>query len=183
MRLPLATLATLAVITMLAVGCVSTSKMSDDTWPKETVMTPGMVIEATNENGTVRITCKRGGNKRTYQWNGEKKTVKLRTRKSRWYGKLGLYLPTYKWPLTPASFSADEAILHGETVEDVMRYLAREPSMRYVYTSDGLVVGYGIFPAKNKISISVYQILIQGEKPQSLPGADDSAIKVMHEPL
>ena len=58
----------------------------------ETVMTPGMKITALTSNGEITILASKDY-ERSYTWDGETRSVKLGARKSRWYGKLGIYYP------------------------------------------------------------------------------------------
>ena len=72
----------LLILAVMLVGCAG----------KELVMAPGMVIEATNSNGTVSIRAE-DELKRIYFWDNKSKSVKLRPRWKRWYGSLGAYSP------------------------------------------------------------------------------------------
>ena len=50
--------------------------------------------------------------------------------------------------------------------------------MPFVYRSDGLMVGWGKNLARKQLSVEVWQILIDGKKPKSLPGSEDEKIVV-----
>lgn len=169
------------VLAVALSGCASYRHLEPYT---ETVMSPGMRITATNDNGTVTVTCGKD-TKRTYEGEGWKKTIKHIARKGRWRGSLGLYDPA-------GSFSphgrviVEEGRLYFLSVEDAMRYLyVGSLHSKPVYTNDGLVVGYSVargeLPRYGKVvarSVEVWQLYINGIKPTSLPGARDEAIKI-----
>ena len=51
--------------------------------------------------------------------------------------------------------------------------------MDWVYTPDGLVLGYGLTPSRRQVNIDVYQVLLGGKKPLQLRGAKPDAITVV----
>lgn len=64
-----------------------------------------------------------------------------------------------------------------QTADQVMLWI-RQQSGRIptVYRNDGLLVSCDMDPAKNQLTVEVWQILINSNKPSSLPGGDDTKI-------
>ena len=145
----------------------------------EYVLTDGMTISATTKNGVVSIAGKKG-TKRVFSGDGWSKTRCLIPRDVRWYGSLGLYDPA-------GSFSpygrllVDEGRLFFESKSDALQYL-RANYFKPVFNNHGLAVGYRIatYPGKEATrSVEVWQIYINGKRPDSLRGANDAAFKVV----
>jgi hypothetical protein len=59
-----------------------------------------------------------------------------------------------------------------------MAWIAEQQWMPFVYRNDGLMVGWSKTPLRRQLNVDVWQILIHGQKPTSLPGATDGAIRV-----
>jgi hypothetical protein len=148
----------------------------------ETVMTPGMRVTATNQNGTVTITAGEG-TRRHYAGTGWKKSLALIARSERWDGSLGLYDPA-------SSFSpygrvlAEEGRIHCTSVSEAMRWLYVGSALNHpTYTNNGLVFCYSVaVPPGNAgepcRAVELWQLYINGRRPQHLPGANDRAIRV-----
>ena len=169
---------TLVLVLALAIsGCTTDRGLLSNT---EFVLTKGMKVAATTANGTVVITAGEG-TERTFSGDGWSKKRHLIARRTRWYGSLGLYDPA-------ASYSPHGRVLVDEgkqffaTESEALRYLYAESEyFKPVFTGNGLVVGYHVevIPGGEPTrSIEVWQIYINGKKPSSLHGADDSAIRV-----
>jgi hypothetical protein len=142
-------------------------------------MTPGMVIEAKTHFGDIKIEA---NNKltRTYSWNSVQKQFSLGARWQRWHGSKGIIRPSGDKDMHAV---LEEGQQHFYSVEEALAWLAWQMErMKWVYTSDGLVVGW--YEAKDKKSrdtallVEVWQIYIQGKKPESLPGATDDKITI-----
>src|SRR5216684_1682403 len=58
----------------------------------EMVMSPGMSVKATTQEGEITITAGKDFN-RSYTWDGGTRSVSLWPRWERWYGSLGAYYP------------------------------------------------------------------------------------------
>ena len=146
----------------------------------EVVLTPGMTVTATNPNGTVSLHAT-GSAVREISGDGWKTEFKLIPRTTRWYGSLGLYNPAES--SSPyGRLLVDEGRLHFDSVSDALKHLYVDSQRsKWVYTNDGLVVGYDVSPipgGEPTRSVTLWQIYVDGKKPTSMPGADDSAIKV-----
>jgi hypothetical protein len=165
------------VLALIVSGCTGDRGLLPST---EFVLSKGMKIAATTADGTVVITAGEG-TERTFSGDGWTKKRRLIARSTRWYGSLGLYDPA-------ASFSTHGRVLVDEgkqffaTESEALRYLYGESGyFKLVFTSNGLVVGYHVeaIPGGEPTrSVEVWQIYINGKKPSSLRGADDSAIRV-----
>lgn len=147
----------------------------------ETVMTPGMKITAVTPEGRITIVAGQGF-RRTYFWDHCEGDATLIARHQRWYGSLGIYGEgTVKgWGDCDGvdQILADEGIQHFDSVDGALGWLRSEKYFAYVHTNQGLVVGWRRTPEREQLSVAVWQILVNGEKPSRLAGADDSKISV-----
>jgi hypothetical protein len=161
-------------------------------WPvngisPEIVMTPGMQITAHTEIGEITI---RAGNgfERFYTWDGETRSAKLWPRKQRWYGSLGIYYPgpDEHWKSNRGITRGilGEGVLWFKTVDDAVNWIkrARSTGVDYVFTDDGLLIGFGKLPARKQVNVEVWQIMIAGEKPRSLSGSRNDLVSVSKTP-
>ena len=170
----------------------------------EMVMTPGCETRARTQMGVIRVRAGnvvppgkdhivqtiRGPitvratelYPRTYYWGRCQGTVDLGPRNQRWHGSLGAYFPGtgFHWPECEGVARAvvEEGQQHFTTVDEAVAWLNKKSEwMRYVYRNDGLAVGWRtVIPYRKQLNVNVWQILIGGQKPTRLPGADDSAI-------
>ena len=148
----------------------------------ELVLTTGMTITATTSTGTILISSGPELN-RTYTWEGASRSATLWPRAERWYGSLGAYYPGpgEHWPehngITRGVLQ--EGQQHFASEQEATDWL-RKQSGYYptVYRDDGLVVSFCKTVARRQINVEVWQILIDGVKPQTLPGSDNSKISV-----
>jgi len=149
----------------------------------ELVMPKGMVIEATNEAGTMRIEAV-GKYTRTYSWNGKRKTFRLSPRWERWNGVKGLDGPGGDREMHVV---LQEGQQHFSSQEEVYPWLYWESyngERNVQYTSDGLVViwreqQHPTAANYSALSVDVWQIYVNGQKPTGLRGASDWSIKVL----
>lgn len=146
----------------------------------EIVMTKGMRIAAVTPVGRIAIVAGEGY-RRTYVWDHCEGSVDLMPRKQRWHGSLGIYYPGsgYTWWLGCGGITravVEEGQQHFASTEDVMSWLRADRGIRYVYRNDGLVVGWDLVPQRGQISVEVWQVLIGGQKPKSLNGAEDDKV-------
>jgi hypothetical protein len=119
---------------------------------------------------------------RTYYWGRCKGAVELEPRNQRWHGSLGAYSPGsgFHWRECAGVARAvvEEGQQHFGRVEEAVAWLKKKSEwMPYVYRNDGLAVGWRtVIPYRKQLTVDVWQILIGGQKPTRLPGADDGAI-------
>ena len=169
------------IITLLfclsAASCQAQDKLLPTT---EFVLPEGMVITASNPNGTITISAG-PGTERTFSGKGWNKKRDLIPRTTRWYGSLGLYDPAGS-DSPYGRVLVDEGRLFFKSESEALRYLY--PGSDYskpVFNNHGLVVGYHVenIPGGEPTrSIEIWQIYINGKRPQSMRGADDAAITV-----
>ena len=143
-------------------------------------MQPGMVIEATNKNGTVYIEYL-SPLERRYKWNGHDEKRLLIPREESWLGRQGAYDPAtaYFWEIFSTRIVAEDSQVDFETMEDVEKWLYQGSAvMDWVYTDDGLVIGFAKTSSRNQVNIEVYQFYINGKKPSVLKGSRPENINV-----
>jgi len=181
-----------AVILVLS-GCLGTIARIDDAFrgdppvpsDNEIVMGPRTRITATTEIGTITITSGEGL-RRFYTWEGATRSAVLIPRSERWYGSLGLYYagPGDHWQPHNGLTSGvlEEGQQHFESTEDALKWMESGPIrgfLRPVYTDTGLLVGWNKDPhGRNQLSVEVWQIYIDGEKPTRLPGSMNDRIRL-----
>lgn len=173
----------LLLVTIVFFSLASCSQeKTDQALASEIVMSKGMVIKVTNSYGEMKITAGEGF-LRNYTWNGDTRSAQLIPRKSRWNGSLGIYFPGEgnHWKEHDGITRAvlEEGQQHFNTVEEAVSWITKENHWGYVYRNDGLVVGWDkMTGAGGTLGVSVWQIYINGQKPTSLPGSQDSKISV-----
>jgi hypothetical protein len=146
---------------------------------KELVMAPGMVIEATNSNGTITIRAE-DELKRIYFWDDKSKSVKLVPRWKRWYGSLGAYSPGGGLRVHAV---VEEGQQHFCCESEAIEWLDwQNERMQWVCTKDGLVVGFVVseHPSGNQtaIAVEVWRFYINGKRPENLSGDQSKKIKI-----
>lgn len=96
-------------------------------------------------------------------------------------GKLGLYEPANA-PVgerLAVRLVVQESVLRFGSYAEAYAFLYQGRNvMHWVYTNDGLVVGYGFQPDRNQVNIDLFQILVDEVKPNGLTGAKDDAVRV-----
>lgn len=149
---------------------------------RDAVLSEGEVIQATNKNGTVRVSYV-STTKRKYEWDGRSRVIKMIPRQERFGGKLGLYEPADSWGLNPFEIRlvVEEAVRSFDDEADLQAALGEGSSvMDWVYTNDGLVVGFGRIPSRKQIDIDIFQFLVRGKKPTSLQASRPEQISVRY---
>ncbi len=147
----------------------------------EFAMTPGMVIEAKTHLGDIKIEA---NNKltRTYSWNSFQKQFSLSTRWQRWNGSKGLYRSSGDRTMHAVLGEGQQHFFSEEDVYPWLQLQTYNGRRALVYTSDGLVVfwQWQKHPTENTsaLSVEVWQIYIQGKKPENMKGAKSDQIKV-----
>lgn len=149
----------------------------------DAVLEAHQAIEATNKFGSVRVSYV-SPTRRRYEWDGHSRVVNLIVRDRPWMGEQGLYDPAGCFVIcrTPR-LVLGEAVHDFDGYDQVYRFLYQGSGvLDWVYTSDGLVVGFGPSPQRDQINIDVRQITIHGRKPENLRGARDDDIKLLSNP-
>ena len=147
----------------------------------EFAMRPGETITATTPNGTIQIRAKDWLG-RAYTWDGATRSVVMWPRDERWYGSLGVYYPGpgrhWKEHRGITRGVVQEGQHHFDSVEAAMEWIGKQTWMPAVYRNDGLMVAWGKVLDREQLNVDVWQIMVNGAKPTTLPGATDSAIRV-----
>lgn len=147
---------------------------------RETVLKAGQSLEATNRFGAVRVTYI-SPVKRKYEWDDETRVVKLIPRPERFLGEMGIYEPAgcFIFCRTPR-LVLEEAYHDFPNYDQLYAFVYQGSSvMDWVYTSDGLLVGFGRSPAREQINVDVRQLTVRGRKPIDLRGARDADIHLI----
>lgn len=146
----------------------------------ELAMQPGMTVEAINKNGKVTIEYL-SELERRYRWDEFDETRVLIPRKERWLGMLGAYDPAdaQPWEIFAPRIVAEDSQLHFDELEDLRSWLKQGSSvLDWVYTDDGLVIGFARSPERNQVNIEVYQLYLNGKKPSQLDGSQPDKLKI-----
>ena len=137
--------------------------------PNESVMTKGMVIEASNIFGRIRIEAGEG-TRRMFSWDGGSESVRLMKRGSRWYGSLGLYHPGGN---PSVHLVVDEGQQHFCSENEANEWLLfRRDRMNWACSSNGLVVGWYKTKKPDRdywaVIVEVWQVYIKGQMASNL---------------
>lgn len=170
-------------------GCASITNSVKCEIPREAVLTDGMKVCASTEQDSICIeasTC----NKRTITWDGKVRSINLVPRKERWLGTLGLVAPKqpnnyWKDKDEITAVEITEAEIRYKNVEDAVRGMdyPDDYTINVVYNDNGLLFQWrkSVLPDGMKIlDLMIFQILINGEKPKSLPGSQNDKIVVSY---
>jgi hypothetical protein len=151
---------------------------------REVVLHPGESVQATNKFGSVRVTYV-SPLKRKFEWDGQSRVVEMIARPEPWLGELGIYDPASCQVIVIALCQTPRLVV-AEAVHDFGSYdqlyaFVYEGSavMDWVYTSDGLLVGFGRSPGRKQVSVDVRQLTIHGRKPTALRGARDRDVRLI----
>lgn len=170
---------------LIGLLCIAGIKMyAEDSPVTGAVLSPRQSVEATNKNGTIKISYMTPI-KRKYEWDGKTRVVKMIRRSEPFQGRLGLYNPADSWGLNPFEIRivVEEAVRDFDNEDQIYAFLRQSSQiMDWVYTSDGLVIGFGRTPARNQINVDLWQILLHGKKPSGLKEANPNAIRLISMP-
>ncbi len=158
--------------------------------PRETVMSDGMKICATDNNDNICIVAD-SSTKRIISWDGEEHSINLIPRKKRWYGELGLVSPkqpdnlwkTEKGPLRVLITEAQIRYKNLDDAVDKLRFpFAKEDGWHIVYNNQGLLIMWHktIMPGNNTLDMSIYQIRIDEKKITQIPGSKSDQIVITY---
>ena len=169
---------TIYIFLLVIVSCgtnTSTSLFSSN----EMVMSDGVIIEATNRNGRIKIQANKGMKRIVYIDNNTV-DVDMIPRFKRWNGSLGAYSPGGGDPIHTV---IEEGQQHFCSIQEGLEWLDwQDNRMNYVYTSDGLVIGWELHSnsseSNKSLRMQIWQFYINGEKPEKIHGAADDKINV-----
>lgn len=147
----------------------------------EPVLSEGMRITAIMPSGELVIEGKRG-TLRSFSGPGWSKDSMLIPRTKRWYGSLGLYDPAGS-STQSGRVLVDEGRQFFASESEALRYLKHLSGYfgELTYTKSGLVVAYKVIPVEGGTpirSIAVWQFYVNGRRPASLRGGDDSKLRI-----
>lgn len=146
-------------------------------------MTPGMEIRAQTPNGKIGIRAGPGF-KRTYFWDSDcEGSVTLWPRVERWHGSLGLYYPGpgNTWWFSCGGVTravVEEGLQNFDSVEAILIWVEQREWIQPVYNDQGIAVGWGKVLPRSQLNVEVWQLLINGNKPERLPGSRNDAIAI-----
>jgi ankyrin repeat protein len=147
----------------------------------ELVMSPRMRITANTSVGKIAITAV-DQETRSYSWDGETFAVERLPAKVRFFAEDALY---YKG--TGERWRGHHGITHCLTkennklfitLEDAMAWIKEPERATFVYRGDGLIVGWSKAADPKRLTVEVWQILIDGKKPTRLAGNQDDKVVV-----
>lgn len=169
-------------ILVLATGCGK--KNVQCVGVNEIILTPGMSIAAKNIHGNLLIQA--GDNyHRSFTWEGETRSVDMLPRTERWNGSSGLYYPGRgnHWKEHDGITRAviDEGILNFESLAGILEYIGRyEDRNSLAYNDEGFFVYWDKSPgAGGTLNVQLWQFLINGAKPNGIPGSDNTKITIL----
>ena len=182
------------IITIL-LALVFTTAHAGTTNLCEAVMVERMSISFTNSHGSMSVTAGKGF-ERLYTWAGGTRTVTMYPRKKRWLGCLGMYNPGAfeSGKLEPLiyhdgikRFVVEEGQRHFTNITDVVGWLkSRSKFYDYIYNDHGLVLGLAMdrqplsSDAAGTCHVDVWQIYINGKKPEKIDGSRNADIAVYY---
>lgn len=118
---------------------------------------------------------------RGYQWDNVTWTATLASTTAATSGDPGLYFQSRTEDSGQAGVTRlgefREGIRRFPTLEEALQWLGKQSAeFPTVHRNDGLVVSSSKSDPPNRLTVEVWQILIDGKKPSSLPGARDAAL-------
>ncbi len=171
----------LVQVMAFVIGC-SEAHMPKPGLSNEMVMSPGMSITATTQEGTIAIAADKDF-ERSYTWDGETRSIALWPRWERWNGSLGAYYPGpgQHWRNNHGITRGvlEEGQQHFQTIEEALKWIHLQQLQYHigcVYRDDGLIVCWGRTLARKQLNVNVWQIYIAGQKPKKLEGSDNTKI-------
>lgn len=151
----------------------------------EIVLDNGMVVSAATPEGKITISAG-PGLLRSVSWDGSKRYLVPNPREKRVYGSKGIFFEGH-----PEGWKAHNGITRVkyeegqrkfENVDDATIWMQIR-RLHYVYTKNGLVVGWKRKPSEATLQVEVWQFFIDGEKPEFLPESKDYLIQTRQAPV
>jgi hypothetical protein len=161
--------------------------------PTESKATPAIPpltrIVAHTRVGEIQITSGRG-RLRTFRWDGVTRSLELQPPESgtegdslfftRRYGRDGVRRPWYDWAEHNGIVCGEEweGVKSFRTQADAEVWLAKKQNrtMPFVWSNDGLVVGWSTHVDWRALTVECYQVLVDDKKPVQLAGSDDRSL-------
>jgi hypothetical protein len=176
------------LISLVTFYCISILNINAmETQVKGAVLERGQSVQVTNKNGTVKISYI-SPTKRNYEWDGQSRIIKMIPGEEDVTDPLGSVHPSYAGMYNPAdvwivSFKVrlvvSEGTMNFKHENELYKFLDQGSAiMDWVYTSDGLAVGFARSPGRQQINFYLYQLLLNGKKPTNLKGANPNKIRL-----
>ncbi|MGA9535415.1 MAG: hypothetical protein WBR24_05860 [Desulfobacterales bacterium] len=174
------------ILLVIFTGCVSISRTKNQTIAKEAVLKAGMTLCATSGDEKMCIFAE-DDFKRIISWDGVSRSITLVPRNKRWHGLLGLVSPDPPDNNLPYHEGITRAIVQEAQIElpniEPFYKSVNSPfeQAKTVYRDDGLGVKWyeSVMPDLSSggvLDLMVFQILINGKKPEHLIGSRDDKI-------
>jgi hypothetical protein len=147
---------------------------------RQVVLSEGMQLRADTHAGPLRVTAGRGNVRRyefTYGGKAITKVVTLIDRAEAWGKLTGIYSGGQA---SGVRVVAQEGQLHVAEVQHAFDWMDRAPAKGWIYTRDGLVVGFSRSPERNQVSVDVVQVYVNGLKPHEMPGGSEGRLSIIH---
>jgi len=171
---------------VICTGCVSGSNIKNQTIAKETVLKAGMTLCAICGDEKICIFAE-DDYKRIISWDGVSRAITLVPRKKRWHGLLGLVSPPppddhCKYHNGITRILVEEAQINIPNLDPFYRSINSPfEKTNTVYRDDGLWVKWhkAVKPDRGPggaLDIMIFQILINGKKPEHLIGSRNDKI-------
>jgi ribosomal protein S16 len=136
------------------------------------VLKPGQSVLATNKYGNVEISYV-SPTSRSFRWRNISRIVKMTPRQGSYLGALGLYDPAASDGDDGVRLVVQESNLYFKNYEEIYAFLHQSSEVKdWVYTSDGLVVGFSLTEHRNQANIDLWQLFIDKKKPSALRGGE-----------
>jgi hypothetical protein len=169
-------------------GCMESIRTEIDNSVKEAVLNAGETICATKNVETICISsC--NIRMRKISWQGSDFSITLIPREKRWHGKLGLISPNYPdnmWKTNNKIIrvSIQEAYIYYSSVgdfNDSLDFPKIDDRYNVVYNDDGILLMWyqSELPDHTYLDVSIFQILINGEKPTRLDNSQNDKIVIL----
>ena len=142
-----------------------------------------MSITIETKNGILTITAGNGFT-RIYSWAGNSRSAVLWPRKERWNGSLGIYYPGVgnHWEKHDGITRGilEEGQLNFTSLDDLTKELSSyEENENLVFNDNGLCVFWSKTDgAGGTMTVFVWQLYVNHEKPQRIPGSRNDKIKI-----
>lgn len=158
--------------------------------PAELVLKEGAQLTAKDGDMTLTIVAGKDMD-RTYQWGECKLRSDMKPRLNRWFGSAGMYDPAGRMLLNPFTKKACQGISRTVVGEGqihfrdgkaankwVKEYIGRLPDFSSAVTADGLVLLWSHTPGRSQLNADLWQVCIQGKRPQNLAVGKNSSIEI-----
>lgn len=165
---------------IILISCGEADKQNMPYSFTELALDENVIVEATNKNGAVLIEYI-SPLMRRYKWDKYDELRALIPRKERWMGLLGAYAPAEQniWNIFSPRIVAEDSRLYFNNKTEMEKWLFQGKDVKdWVYTNDGLVVGFFKSPDRDQVNIEVYQLYVDGAKPTIMEGSRPKNIKI-----